>query len=50
MYEIMNVKNYLQSEAKQKKVKEYERQVDKMVYKLYDLTNDEIEVVEDSFK
>ena len=32
--------------AKQAKVKEYERQIDQMVYQLYDLTPEEIAVVE----
>jgi len=27
-------------------VKEYERQIDQMVYKLYDLTEEEIKIVE----
>ena len=38
--------DYLQNETKQKKVKEYERQIDKMVYKLYGLTQEEIKIVE----
>ena len=29
-----------------KKVHEYEKQIDEMVYKLYDLTNEEIKIVE----
>jgi len=37
--------DYLQNEAKQKKVKEYEHQIDEMVYKLYGLTEDEIKVI-----
>ncbi len=36
----------LESSQKQEKVKEYERQIDQLVYKLYDLTEDEIKVVE----
>ena len=38
--------DYLQNEAKQKKVKEYEHQIDEMVYKLYNLTPEEIKIVE----
>jgi len=37
----------LQNPAKQAKVKEYERQIDQMVYKLYGLTEAEIKIVED---
>jgi len=33
-------------DIKQAKVKEYERQIDQMVYKLYDLTEEEIEIIE----
>ncbi|MGB2762119.1 MAG: hypothetical protein WBC21_01105 [Minisyncoccales bacterium] len=29
-----------------KKLKEYEQKIDKMVYKLYNLTNEEIKIVE----
>jgi len=46
---INPLNNYLQNEAKQAKVKELERQIDQMVYRLYDLTPDEIVVVEGSF-
>ena len=38
--------DYLQNTDKQAKVKEYERQIDQMVYKLYDLTPEEIAIVE----
>lgn len=38
--------DYLQKTIKQAKVKEYERQIDQMVYKLYDLTPEEIKIVE----
>ncbi len=38
--------DYLQNPAKQAKVKEYEGQIDQMVYKLYDLTPEEIAIVE----
>lgn len=38
----------LVNSEKQAKVKEYEKQIDQMVYKLYDLTPEEIEIVEAS--
>ena len=38
--------NYLINSTKQAKVKEYEHQIDQMVYKLYNLTPEEIEIVE----
>ena len=38
--------NYLENSEMRSKVKEYESQIDQMVYKLYDLTEDEIEIVE----
>ena len=38
--------DYLESSVKRAKVKEFERQIDQMVYKLYGLTNDEIKIVE----
>lgn len=37
--------NYIQSHAKQIKAKEYENQIDDIVYKLYDLTEEEIRIV-----
>ncbi len=36
--------HYLQNPQKQAEVKEYERQIDQMVYKLYDLTDEEIKI------
>jgi len=42
----MKDENYLQNEDKQKRVKEYEKQIDEMVYKLYDLTKKEIKIIE----
>ena len=39
-------KDYLESPQKQAKVKQYQRQIDQMVYKLYGLTEDEINIVE----
>ena len=38
--------DYLENLTKQAKVKEYERQIDQMVYKLYGLTDKEIKIVE----
>jgi len=38
--------DYLENPTKQAKVREYEHQVDQMVYELYDLTNEEIKIVE----
>lgn len=53
-------KHYLENHQKQAKaclsetarrhVKKYERQIDQIVYKLYDLTEDEIKIVEGSSK
>jgi len=50
--QILNItkdEDYLSSRAKQDKVKEYQRQVDRMVYELYRLTEEEIAVVEGTF-
>ena len=38
--------DYLESSAKQAKVREYEKQIDQLVYKLYGLTPEEIAIVE----
>ncbi|MDD3607827.1 MAG: TaqI-like C-terminal specificity domain-containing protein, partial [Candidatus Moranbacteria bacterium] len=38
--------DYLQDSAKQVKVREYEKQIDRLVYKLYGLTKEEIKIVE----
>jgi len=38
--------NYLQYPQKQAKVSEYEQQINKLVYKLYDLTDKEIKIIE----
>jgi hypothetical protein len=38
--------DYLQNSAKQAQVKEYERQIDQMVYELYGLTEEEIKIIE----
>ena len=45
---IIKSDDYLNNSSKQAKVKEYERQIDQMVYKLYGLTKEEIEIVENS--
>ncbi|MFC2066825.1 TaqI-like C-terminal specificity domain-containing protein, partial [Chloroflexota bacterium] len=42
--------DYLSNSTKQAKVKEYEYQIDQMVYELYGLTPEEIDVVESSAK
>jgi len=38
--------DYLQNPQKQSQVKALEREIDKMVYKLYELTYEEIKIVE----
>ena len=38
--------DYLENTAKKEEVKEYEKQIDQMVYKLYELTSNEIKIVE----
>ena len=38
--------DYMQNRIKQSKVREYEKQIDRLIYKLYDLTLDEIAIVE----
>jgi hypothetical protein len=40
--------DYCQNKIKQAKVKEYERKIDQMVYMLYGLTEEEIQIVENS--
>lgn len=42
--------DYLKNPSKPAQVKEYEKQIDQMVYKLYDLTDDEIKIVEELSK
>ena len=41
--------DYLENPEKQAKVKEYERQIDQLVYELYGLTEEEIKIVEGAF-
>ena len=38
--------DYLENPAKQAKVREYEKQIDQLVYKLYELTPEEIKIIE----
>lgn len=47
---ITKSSDYLENPAKKEEVKEYEKQIDQLVYKLYDLTPEEIEIVENSSK
>jgi len=47
---ITKTDDYLTNTEKQAKVKEIEHQIDGLVYKLYDLTPEEIEIVENSSK
>ncbi len=42
--------DYSQIPAKQAQVKEYERQIDRMVYELYGLADEEIKIVEGETK
>ncbi len=42
--------DYLQNPDKQARVKEYEKRIDELVYKLYELTPEEIAIVESSSK
>lgn len=46
----LKVPDYSQIPAKQAQVKEYERQIDRMVYELYGLTDEEIKIVEGETK
>jgi len=43
---ITKTDNYLSSSDKQAQIKEYEHQIDQMIYELYRLTPEEIEIVE----
>ncbi len=43
---ITKAPDYLQNPTKQAQVKEYERQIDRMIYDLYGLTGEEIRIVE----
>ena len=46
---ITQTENYLQNEEKQNAVKEYEKQIDIMVYKLYELTYEEVLTIDKDF-
>ena len=46
IFAITKENDYHTNPTKQAKVKEYERQIDPMVYQLYDLTPEEIAIVE----
>ena len=50
VYEITNSEDYLGNKEKQDAVKEYEKQIDIMVYKLYDLTYQEVKVIDPNFQ
>ena len=47
---ITKTKDYLQNPGLQAKVREYEKQIDQLVYKLYKLTPSEIKIIEDNSK
>ncbi|KQC12697.1 MAG: hypothetical protein APR63_02125 [Desulfuromonas sp. SDB] len=47
---ITKADDYLQNPVKQSQVKEYEQQIDQLVYKLYGLTEEEIKIVEGEIK
>lgn len=46
---ITQTDDYLQNQEKQEAVKEYEKQIDVMVYKLYDLTYEEVKSIDKDF-
>lgn len=47
---LTEVKEYSENITKQAKVRDYEKQIDQMVYKLYGLTRDEIKIIERNSK
>jgi adenine-specific DNA-methyltransferase len=47
--DITNSENYLNSEIKLSAVKDYEKQIDVMIYKLYDLTYQEVKTIDSEF-
>ena len=47
---ITQTDDYLQNQEKQDAVKEYEKQIDFMVYKLYDLTYQEVLTIDKNFE
>ena len=50
IYEITNSEDYLGNKEKQDAVKEYEKQIDIMVYKLYDLIYHEVLIIDKDFE
>ena len=48
IFDITKDKDYLSSQNKQDRVKKLERQIDQMVYKLYELTDEEIKIVKEN--
>lgn len=46
---VTQTEDYLQNKEKQNAVKEYEKQIDTMVYKLYELTYDEVLTIDKDF-
>ena len=48
--EITQSEDYLENKEKQDVVKEYEKQIDIMVYKLYDLTYQEVLTIDKNFE
>jgi hypothetical protein len=40
--------DYLENQTKQTIVKEYEKQIDQLVYNLYNLTEEEIKIIEEN--
>ncbi len=44
---ITKAKDYLKNPTKQAKVQQYEKQIDQLIYKLYNLTPSEIKIIED---
>ncbi|MEW6619510.1 MAG: hypothetical protein AB1422_09310 [bacterium] len=50
IFAITGDDDHLQNSEKQAQVKEYENQIDQMVYQLYGLTEDEIKIVEGNAK
>jgi len=50
IFTITKDDNYLENSAKQARVQDYERQIDRLVYKLYDLTEEEITIIENNKK
>jgi len=43
---ITKAKDYLSSQEKQDKVKDLEKEIDELIYKLYGLSKEEIKIVE----